>query len=415
MDILLVILNYHPDGGAAAPLFTMLSERLVQRGHSVSVLTAVPHYPTGQVPPDYRGRLISRSREKGVVVIRVGLPSVDRAKLTKRFMQFVAYQLGATLPALRLNPDIVLSATPAMGVWLPYAVLTRLRRKPAVYSVHDVYPEVGIKLGIFHNPAVIGAVTWLERSCLAGARRVRILSESFGPRIKELGVEGDKLCLIYDWVDTDLIRPLPRLNEFSLAHGFDASFVVLYAGNMGLTHGLETIVNAASLLRDRPGVKIVFVGEGAGKDAAFERTKQLGLSNVMYLPYQPRTRLPEVLASADVSLVSLQKGFGCDSLPSKTFSILASGRPVIASVDPGSDTWNLVTRSQAGLCVAPDDPRALADAVIRLENDPQLRQSCGAQGRAYAKKHHSPDSAALAFERLFEDALCTSLRKPAAS
>jgi colanic acid biosynthesis glycosyl transferase WcaI len=415
MHILLMTMHYHPDGGPSAPLFTMLSERLARRGHRVTVLTAVPHYPSGRVPAEYQGKLLLRSRENDVDVIRVRLPSVDRAKLPRRFLQFVAYQMGAGLAALSLNPDAVLAATPAIGVWLPFAVLVWLRRKPAIYSVHDVYPEIGIKLGIFHNAAVIGIVTWLEKFCLVGANRIRILSESFVPRIRELGVREDRLRLIYDWVDTDLIRPLPRNNEFSAAHGFDRSFVVLYAGNMGLTHGLETIINAANLLRDRPDVKFVFVGEGAGKERAVRQAEHLGLSNVLFLPYQSRARLPELLASADVSLVSLQEGFGGDSLPSKTFSILASGRPVIASVDPGSDTWNLVVRSGAGLCVPPGDPQALMDAVVRLANDKELRQACSVQGRDYAVTHHSPDSAALAFEELFADVVRVGRRKAAAS
>jgi colanic acid biosynthesis glycosyl transferase WcaI len=120
----------------------------------------------------------------------------------------------------------------------------------------------------------------------------------------------------------------------------------------------------------------------------------------MFLPFQPRNRLPEVLASADISLVVLKKGIGTGSLPSKTFSILASARPVIASVDEGSETWNLIQRSNAGLCVAPENPSALVDAIQALLADRELREQMGRNGRKWAKEKHSPDSAAAQFEML---------------
>jgi colanic acid biosynthesis glycosyl transferase WcaI len=412
MRILFVIGHYLPDGGPSAPLFGMLCERLARRGHEVTVLSTVPHYPTGRVPPEYKGRLVRRSRENGVTVIRIWVPSVDRARLPRRLAQFVSYQFGAVCAAFSLKPDVVLAATPALAVWLPFFFLARTRKMPAVYSVHDVYPEVGVKLGIFRNPAVIRFISCLERSCFSAAAKVRVLSESFMPAAKRLGVPAEKLRLVYDWVDTELIRPLPRNNAFSAEQGLDGSFVVLYAGNMGLTHGLGTVVDAAAILKAQTGIQFVFVGEGGGKDLAQARARDLELTNVRFLPFQPRALLPEVLATADVSLVTLQKGFGYDSLPSKIFSILASGRPVIAGIDPDSDAWNLVQRSGAGLCVQPDDPRALADAVQKLAMDPGLGRAFGVRGRAYVLAHHSPDAATQAFEHLFEDIMSHSRNSP---
>jgi colanic acid biosynthesis glycosyl transferase WcaI len=414
MRVLVLVVHYLPDGGPSAPLYGMLCERLARRGHEVTVVSAVPHYPTGQVQVAYRGRPWRRTEENGVTVIRLWIPSVDRKRLLWRIVQFSVFQLGAALASLTLNPDVVIAATPALGIWLPYSLLVWLRRKAAIYSVHDVYPEVGIKLGVFQNPAVIRVVSWLEQSCLAGAAQIRILSESFIPAIKGLGVPQDKLTLVYDWADTDFIQPLPRENSFSVEQGLDGKFVVLYAGNMGLTHGLRTIVDAAMLLKDHPGIRFLFVGEGGGKDTAIAHARECKLSNVCFLPYQPRERLPEILASADVSLVTLQQGLGHGSLPSKTFSILASGRPIIACVDPASDTWNLIARSGAGICVPPDDPGALAEAVTRLTFNPELRQSCALNGRTYALAHHSPEKATIAFEHLLQNALRPS-RKRAAS
>jgi colanic acid biosynthesis glycosyl transferase WcaI len=410
MHVLLIAPYYEPDIGPSAPLFAMLSQGLVKRGHKVTVITTVPHYPSGTVSSAFRGRKVWRSSESGVEVIRVPLPSLKRAHLAKRLLQFFCYQLFATWTGLGQQYDIALVANPALWVWLPFAWLVVLRRKPAVFSVHDVYPDVGITLGIFRHRPVIKAVAAMERFCLNRAVFIRILSDSFRPGLHALGVPEEKMALVYDWVDTDLIRPLPRVNAFSREHNLADGFVVLYAGNLGLSQGLEHVLTAAEQLVDQCDLRFVFVGDGAGRGRLQTEAASRQLKNVMFLPFQPRNRLPEVLASADVSLVILRQGIGTASLPSKSFSILASGRPVLASVEKESETWNLVKRAQAGLCVPPEHPSDLATAILALKRDKSLREQLGLNGRAWAERYHSPYSAAEQIERLLFKAISSEGR-----
>jgi colanic acid biosynthesis glycosyl transferase WcaI len=392
---------YAPDIGPSAPLFTMLSEELVRRGHRVSVIAAVPHYPTGSVPELFRKHWIQRSSENGVEIIRVRIPSVKRASMAQRLLQYICYQLGATWAGIRLRYDAAFVANPALWVWLPFVCLVVLRRKPSIFSVHDVYPDVGVKLGIFRNKWVIAAVAALERYCLNRSSVVRILSESFRPGLHALGLLEDKMVLLYDWVDTDLIQPLPRNNPFARQHNLVERFVVLYAGNLGLSQGLEHVLTVAEHLADHPDLLFVFVGDGAGREKLVAQSEQRRLSNVLFLPFQTRERLPEVLASASVSLVTLKRSLGSGSLPSKTLSGLASGRPLVVSVDENSDTWNLVEKAEAGLCVPPETPPLLADAILTLLKDPNLCERLGRNGRAWAEKNHSLRYAAEQFETLF--------------
>lgn len=400
MRVLLIARFYAPDLGPTAPLWAMLCENLARRGHEVTVIAAVPHYPSGQVLAAYRGKWIWRSSENGVEVVRVAVPSVDRANLAQRLLQFICYQLGATWAGLSQRYDVLLVTNPALEVWLPFACLAVLRRKPAVFSVHDVYPDVGIKLGFFRHKLVIAAVAGLERFCLNHAALVRILSESFRPGLRALGVPEAKMALVYDWVDTDLVRPLPRRNAFAREHDLIEQFVVLYAGNIGLSQGLEHILTAAELLAYHGDLRFVFVGDGAAREHLVAQATQRRLANVQFLPFQPRPRLPEVLATADASLVTLRRGIGSGSLPSKSFSILASGRAMVASVDEGSDTWNLVKRAEAGLCVPPENPSRLAEAILTLKQDETLRKGLARNGRIWAERYHSPQSAAEQFEKL---------------
>jgi colanic acid biosynthesis glycosyl transferase WcaI len=383
----------------------MLSKGLVQRGHQVTVLTMVPHYPSGRVSPTFRGRIIWRSVEMGVNVIRVWLPSVDRNRLWKRLVQFMVYQLGATYASFRQKYDVVIAASSALSVSLPFWSTVVLRHKPAVYSVHDVYPDVGVTLGVFHSKSVIMAVGSLERFCLNNAKVVRILSDSFRPGLRNLGVPDSKMVLVYDWVDTDLIHPMPKINPFALENNLQDRFVILYAGNIGLSQGLETILSAAEVLADQNDIQFVFVGDGGGRELLQSQSERLKLNNVKFIPFQPREKLPYVLASADVSLVILRKGIGLASLPSKTFSIMASGRPILASVDEASETWNLVNKAEAGLCIPPEDPARLVETISLLKQDKSLCERLGQNGRTWAEQHHSTHYAAEQFEKLLFDAI----------
>lgn len=396
---------YKPDLGPSAPIFTMLCENLVKLGHQVTMIAPVPSYPTGQVPPEYRGKWLWQSVENGVEVIRVNMPSLDRGKFLLRLIQYIAYQLGTAWAGLHKEYDIVLAGSSSLSMWLPYALLAVLRRKPAVYAVYDVYPGVGVKLGVFKNKLVLALVTAMEKFCLEHAAVVRIISESFRSELREMGVPDEKMILIYDWVDTDLIRPLPQDNAFMQEYGLTGKFVVLYAGNIGLSQGLENVLTTAEMLEKIEDILFVFVGDGCNREALMTEAKKRHLKNVKFIPFQPRQRLPEVMASASVSLVILQQGIGYNSIPSKTYSIFASGRPIVASIDEGSEAWNLISKANAGLCVPPENPSKIKEAISRLKDDPDLCKSLGTNGRHWAEMHHSPWVGAKNTEKLFFDVL----------
>lgn len=406
MRILMLVPHYEPDMGPSAPLFTMLGVGLAQRGHNVTVIAAVPHYPSGQVQSGFRGWKIRDSVENGVRVVRVPVPSLNRTNLSFRLLQFISYQLGAVWAGQGCEFDAALVANPALWVWMPFNWLIARHHRPAVFAVFDVFPDVGIALNIFRHKAVINAVARLEKSCLSRSAVVSILSDSFRPPLRALGVPDEKMALTYGWVDTDLIRPTPRENDFAREHELNDAFVALYAGNMGLSQGLETVLAASALMAGN-GTRFLFVGDGAGRESLVREAGRRQLSNVQFLPFQPRQRLPEVLAIADVSLVHLRKGIAADSLPSKIWSILASGRPIVAAVDEGSDAWKLVTRAEAGICIPPEDPSELAKALLTLKNNPELAGQLGRNGRRWAESHHSPRVAAEQFEILLNRAIST--------
>src|SRR5262249_50292013 len=153
------------------------------------------------------------------------------------------------------------------------------------------------------------------------------------------------------FVDTDFYIPLPKENHFTQRHNLERKFVVLFAGNMGLSQGLETVLDSAKLLQHIPEIEFLFVGSGAGRDSALAHLSSLGLTNTRFLPFQSHVDLPALYGAADVCLVPLRRGFTAESVPSKLFTIMAAGRPAIASVDPGSETTSVLQQSASGICV----------------------------------------------------------------
>lgn len=399
MRILLITPFYAPDLGPSASLYTMLCEDLVRLGCEVSVISAVPHYPSGRVAEEFRGRLIKAEELNGVKVTRVWVPSVNRARLGWRIWSLACYQVLAAAIALGREYDLLMASGPALEVALPVLVAGTLRPKPTVFSVHEIYPDVGVKLGVFRHRLTAGVVEWLERWCRARAGCVRVLSEGYKRVLEARGVSSAKLTVIGDWVDTDFIRPAPRHNAFSASWGLDAHFVVMHAGNFGLTQGLEHVVEAARRLASHPHIRFAFVGDGASREQLEGLVKAAGLSNIRFIPFQPRAVLPLVLASADVHLNTLKGGLATDSVPSKCYSIMAAGRPLVAAVDPGTDTWALIQQADCGLPVPPDNPEALAEAIRELYDHAQYRERLGSNGRLYAVKHHSRTAAAEQFCR----------------
>jgi colanic acid biosynthesis glycosyl transferase WcaI len=402
MRILIVTLHYIPDGGPSAPLFAMLAEALVAQGHEVVVVAAAPHYPSGRTLSGWSMPLDGVEGIHGVTVHRIGVPSGARSRLWFRALQFAVFQIGAAWRLWQIGTfDAAVFSNPALQAWLPWLAARFTVRGPRVFSIHDVYPDVGRRLGVFTPGRSDAIVEWLEANCVRTADHVRILAPAFAEPARRLGASDDHLSLIYDWVDTAFIRPVAKENAFRREFGLSGKFVFLYAGNIGLSQGLESVVRAAATLRHRDDVRFVFVGGGAGLDALRKSVAEADVHNVVFAPFQPRARLPEVLGAADVSLIMLRAGL-TDSLPSKVYSILASGRPVLASVDAANDVCEIIQRADAGVLVAPDDDAAFAGACESFIGMPRDRvDAMGSSGRAYVDAHHSPAAAAAQFVTIF--------------
>ena len=325
--------------------------------------------------------------------------------LFARFLNDLSFLLSAFCCGLTLSrPNLIVSQTSPPGIWWVAFLLSLWHRVPWVHVCQDLFPD-NLKAFSHRNGKL---PSWFEQantSILKQSKKLVALGRDMEDHLATKGFDGALLRQISNWVDLDFIRPFPRKNSFSEKNGLVNKFVILYAGNLGRIYNFEDALEAARALRNYPKVVFVFVGEGALKEKLMQDVRNWELGNITLLPFEPRYRVPEVLASADVHLIFLKKGMAGLSVPSKIYSALASGRPTIACVEEESEIARLVRESNSGFVVPPGKPDEFAQAILRLYEDKELREKFGRNARAYAEAQDFQNTAFRDYEKLFEEVL----------
>ncbi|MBF2018152.1 MAG: glycosyltransferase family 4 protein [Rivularia sp. T60_A2020_040] len=404
MRILIYSYNYHPEPIGIAPLMTELAEGLVKRGHQVRVVTAMPNYPERKIYQDYRGKFYLTEYKNGVQIQRSYVWIRPRPNLFDRIMLDASFVFTSFIPALfGWQPDVILSTSPSLPVCLPTTLLGWLHRCPVVLNLQDILPEAAIHVGLLKNKALIRVFSLLEKFAYRSADKISVIADGFVDNLVSKNVALDKIVQIPNWVDVNFIRPMSKeSNAFRTEHKLDGKFVVLYSGNIALTQGLETVVKAAATLRDIPDIAFVIVGEATGLQRLQQECNQCGANNVMLLPFQPRERLPEMLAAADVGLVVQKKNVISFNMPSKIQVLLASGRAIVASVPDNGTAARAIRQSGGGVIVPPEEASALANAVLDLYKHPEKVKTLGYNSRKYAVEQYAFEQALNNYESLFE-------------
>jgi colanic acid biosynthesis glycosyl transferase WcaI len=393
MRILLVTQAFPPERGPTGHMFYELGADLARKGHRITVITGFPNHPYGRVFGGYRKRLFQVEEMAGMRVIRMWLFTSPNRRPLNRIFTFMTFTLSSALAGLSVrNQDILFAVLQPLTVGLTYPLLGKLAKTKVVFSLQDLHPDAAIDAGLVTNRLFIRLLRLIETWAYANADHICATCRVFRDHVISKGTSPSKVSVIYNWIDTEEIRPLSRENDFRTECGFTAKdFVVLYAGNIGYSSGADLIIESAKMLRDKPEVKFLFVGEGPAKSAVQESARSGNLKNVFFVPFQARERVPLVHATADVSLLTMQPGWAKTSVgfASKVLAYMAAGRPVIASVDLDSEMAEVVGDANCGIVAAAGDARALANAVSKLYEAPTLCLELGANGRRYVERHFS--------------------------
>jgi colanic acid biosynthesis glycosyl transferase WcaI len=383
---------------------TRIVYELAARGHELHVVTSLPWYRKHQVETGWAGALWRIEKTTWGSISRVQpFAGQTKSNLLRRAIGFILFSYFVGLRALFAGRfwrrvDGVLAMSPPLTLGLIGWHTKLFRGGKLVFNIQDVFPDAAVETGAISNQRVIAAASWLERVSYQLSDSVVLLSDDLANNVqRKLDQKFHKrIKVIPNFVDTKAIVPLSRLTNYRRELGVDESLVVMYAGNVGFSQSLELMVEAARVL---PNVVFVINGEGAARKSL--EAKAHALSNVKFGEYQDASRLSEVLATGDLHVVPLRRGLGSVSVPSKTYSILAAGRPICAAIDLDTEVPRILAAANAGVCVEPDNQEAFVSALTAMISDRQSLEEMGASGRKWVEGHASPQSIAQRYEALY--------------
>jgi glycosyltransferase involved in cell wall biosynthesis len=356
------------------------ARRWVADGHEVTVVTGVPNHPTGSLFPGYRNRWFQEENVDGIRVLRTWMYLTPNKGFARRIANYVLFMLTAILASLRAeSPDVVVATSPQFFCGLAGMIVSRLKRRPFVLEVRDLWPDSIVQLGQLRSARLIRALEAVETVLYRSAAGIVVNTSAFREHIEARGVSPEWIELVYNGIDPELFHPREPDPELLAEHALEHAFVVTYVGTLGLAHGLHTILEAADLLRDVPRIRFVLIGDGAEREHLEQEVRRRRLDNVKILGLRPRAEMPAWIASSDLLLVTLRDlPVFRTVIPSKLFEFLAQERPVVLAA-PKGEIRSLVADVDAGLVIEPEQPEALAAAVTRAMDEPE-------EGRARARR-----------------------------
>jgi len=395
--------HFAPDTAPTGDVMTRIVEEMTSAGCEVHVVTSLPWYRNHQIESGWGGRLVRREKTEWGTITRVHpFPGKDKRSLIRRAIGFAMFSVLAgwcsvTAGGFRSRINAVIAMSPPLTLGLTGWVAARMRRAPLVFNIQDVFPDAATQTGAITNKKIITCASWLERVSYKRSDRVVVLSEDLRRNLvaKLPAKHHDKVVVIPNFVDAERITPRNRDTSYRKELGIGDEIVVMYAGNVGFSQSLDLFVEAAKKISD-----VIFIVNGEGSARASLQDSAKELVNVKFVDYQPTDRVPEVLASADIHVVPLRTGLGSVSVPSKTYSILAAGRPIVAAIDIDTEVPRIVTASGAGVVVPPDDVESFISALSQLQGDRAEMERMGRNGRQWVETHVSPAAVAELYVKL---------------
>jgi glycosyltransferase involved in cell wall biosynthesis len=385
MRVVLLTHYYPPEVGAPQARLSALARGLSRRGVEVIVHTGFPHYPDGVIQQPYRNRLWQTEEEDGVRIVRSAVYPVPNRGFARRIANHVSFASSALAASPVSGPtDVVIVETPPLllaGSAIGYA---RAKRARLILNVSDMWPDSAIELGTLRRPRFVSAARKLEHACYRAAAAIVCPTRGIETALEELEVSSGKVHRIPPSVDPELFPDSPPRD--------DRRFTVLYAGTVGMSQGVGTLMDAAELLPNDSGIEIVIAGDGAEGPDLRRRLAQGGPPNVTMVGRVPHDRIPELYAAADAAVVLLRnKPLFEGALPTKMFEAMSAGRPLVLSA--AGEAASLVQDASCGVVVPPERPRQLAEALTELAGDRRRAGKLGAAGRRAVVESYSRERA----------------------
>jgi glycosyltransferase involved in cell wall biosynthesis len=388
MHICILYQHYLRPGDPGFNRFNEYARIWSEAGHRVSVITGQSPYMTGVKAPEYHGRLCVREQDGAVDVYRMYVPDRANETFLRRALSYLAFTLSSAWGYRKLEkPSVLVCSSPPLFIGLGMLLIHAFSRVPIVFDVRDLWPDSAVTTGFIRNRHVIKALYALERRCYAAADKINVLTEAFRDNIVGRGLAApSRIFFVPNGVDSEQYRPELRSATLREEMGWAGRYVVLYSGAHGLANRIGQLVETAERLRDHPEILIATVGSGMDLEPLREQVRERGLTNMVLHGPRPREQMPALTASADACAAVLQRNDTFRTVyPNKVFDYMASARPIVLGID--GIARDLVERAGAGLFAEPEDPQALADAILRLHADRARAAEMGRSGREYVIEH----------------------------
>lgn len=408
MDVLVVCQYFAPEIGAPQTRLKSLTKAWSAQGVNVTVLTGLPNHPTGIKPPEYRKTIRSTEIDDGVQVVRTWLYATPKKGLGRKTLGHLSFMISSlVLGAQATGPaDVVVVSSPTFfsigSAWL----LARLKGAKFVVEVRDLWPAVFVDLGILTFRPAISLLERLELAAYRAADAIVVVTEAFKDHINARGIPRGKITTIPNGAETDVFSPqIARSEERSRLGVTPSDVSVLYIGAHGISQGLHVVIEAAEILREHR-IHFAFIGDGADKSRIEGTIEELGLANVSMLASVSRDQVPGIIAASDICLVPLRDvPLFSTFIPSKMFEFLAMEKAVIGGLR--GEAAEILAQA-GGYVVEPEDPHQLAEAILKLALDPELRESMGKEGGAFVRKNFNRRELAEKYHRLLESLVAAS-------
>jgi colanic acid biosynthesis glycosyl transferase WcaI len=387
MKFLVLTQYFFPEVGATQARLDAVCTELVQAGHEVEVVTAMPHHPIGHIAPSYRGRFYTREKRNGVTIHRVWLYAANGSGV-KRMLNYLSFMVTSLAGLFRARrPDYLFVDSPPLTLAVSARFASVLWRCPLIFNVADLWPDSARDLGIMSDGVVLRMAALLERWIYRRATRVTAVTEGIRTALlQKKNVPAEKVLFLPNGVNTQLIRPLPPDEELRNQLGLARKRVVLYAGNHGYAGALDQLLDAANQLTQHERIHFLLIGDGPQKTQLQARVRQMGLTNVTFLDPVPLDELPRIISLADCAVVTLRRANVMrGARPAKALVMMAGGKPIVLAAE--GEAADLIANAHAGFVVPPENPPALAGAIRSLLSDPDAARAMGLNGRTYIQQN----------------------------
>jgi glycosyltransferase involved in cell wall biosynthesis len=402
VHILFITHYFPPEVNAPANRTHEHARRWVADGHRVTVITGVPNHPRGAIFPGYRNRWLQEETLDGIRVLRTWMYLTANEGFLRRTLNYVLFAATVVLASPRVaRPDVVVATSPQFFVGLAGMVVSRLKRRPFVLEVRDLWPDSIVALGQLRSRRAIRLLEAVETLLYRSAAGIVVVTRTFVEHIRARGIAADRIELIYNGIDPALFHPAPRDEALLAKNGLSARFLVAYVGTLGLAHGLATLIETAERLREEPEILFLLIGDGADRERLEQEIADRGLQNIRLLGLRPRAEIPAWLASIDCLLVMLRDLPVFETvIPSKFFEFLAQERPVIVAAR--GEIRRMAAEAKAALVIDPERADQLAAAVLEVRARPEEARARALAGRLWVEEGFLRDALAQRMERFLE-------------